>query len=107
MTTSKVKRLTVSKLDGSFGPDRNKRVVLTFIPGDGDKVPDVLTLRPLRTRRAETIAVLDVYRYAMRCRVNLAILDKARSTKAAKSLKREARRIKATERRLFSNGSTQ
>lgn len=107
MTTSKVKRITLGKLDGSFGPDKNKRIVLTFIPGDGDKVPDLLTLRPLRTQRSETIAVLDIYRYAMRCRVNLAVLDKARKSKAAQALKREARQIKATEKRLFSTSGQQ
>lgn len=105
MTTSRVTRLTAGALDGQFGPDRNKRVVLTFIPGDGDKVADVLTLRPIRTRRAETIAVLDVYRYALRCRVNLSVLEKARSRKKSLALKREARQIKAQERRLFANGS--
>lgn len=100
MTSSQVRRATVGTLPARFGPDRDKRLVLTYTPGDGDKVPDMLTLRPLRTKRSESIAVLDVYAYAMRCRVNLAVLEKVRGRKAAKQLKREARAIRAAEKRL-------
>lgn len=105
MTSSRVRRATVGTLDGSFGsPLRNRRIVVSFEPGDGDKIKDFLVLRPMRTRQSERISVIDAYRFAMRCRVNLAVLEKARTTKAAKALKRESRRIKAYERKLFSNG---
>ena len=100
MTTSKVKRLTRGSLDGSFGPDRNKRLVLTYIPGDGDKVADLLELKPIRTRRPERIAVLDVYRYALRCRVNLELLTKARAAKERKAARLASERIKRAEKRL-------
>lgn len=85
-----VSRLTATHLDGSFGPDRNKRIVVSIIPGDGKSIPDLLELRPERTRRAERITVADVYRYAMRCRVNLTVLEKAR----ARKIKRQEQRVK-------------
>ena len=104
MTTSPVKRVTRGALDRSFGPDRGRRVIVSFIPGDGDKVADVLELRPLRTRRAERIAVIDVYRYALRSRVNLEVLSRAREKKAARAAKLAAARVERAERRLFGKG---
>lgn len=104
MTTSRVKRVTVGELDGTFCADAGRRVVLTFTPGDGRGIPDMLELRPLRTKRAERIAVIDVYRYALKCRVNRDVLERARGTKAAKARRAELQRIKRTEKRLFTNG---
>jgi len=101
MTTSKVKRVTAGALDGSFGPDRNRRVVVTFIPGDGKSIPDIFELRPLRTRRAERIAVIDVYRFAMRSRVNLEVLARARAIKERKAVRLARARQERAERRLF------
>jgi hypothetical protein len=101
MITSKVRRLTLGALDGSFGPDRDKRLVVAFVPGDGDKIPDMLEIRPIRTRRTERIAVVDVYRYAIRCRVNLGVLAKARAKKEAKAQRLANERIARREKRLF------
>ena len=103
MTTSKVKRLTLGTLDGSFGPDRGKRIVVSFVPGDGRGIPDTLTLRPLRTRRAEIVAVVDVYRFAMRCRVNMTVLEKAREKKAKRAIRLAQQRQERAEKRLFAN----
>jgi hypothetical protein len=105
MTTSKVKRVTAGALDGSFGPDSDRRIVLTFIPGDGkpNGIKDVLQLRPLRTRRAETIAVIDVYRFALRSRVNQEVLAKAREKKERKQIRLARARQERAEKRLFSN----
>lgn len=105
MTTSPVKRVTRGTLDGTFCADRGKRLVVSFIPGDGDKIPDLLELRPLRTRRAERIAVIDAYRYALRCRINRDLLERARNRKAAKQARRERLAIKRAEARLFEKGS--
>lgn len=80
-----VRRVTNTALDGSFGPDRNKRIVITIIPGNGQGTGDRLELRPERTRRAEAITVADCYRYALRCRVNSEVLAKARERKAKKA----------------------
>jgi hypothetical protein len=58
-----VYRVTVGALDGSFGPDRGRRLVAGFAPGD------LIEIRPQGTRRTERVSLLDVYRYAVRCRI--------------------------------------
>lgn len=95
MTTLKkpVRRVTQTALDGSYGCDRNRRIVITLIPGTGI-IPDLMELRPEKTRRSEQIAVMDVYRYAMTCRVNRTRLEKARERKKKIAAQREARRWK-------------
>lgn len=101
--TKPLKRVTRSKLDGSYGLDRNRRIVVSLIPGDGDQIHDLIELRPERTRRSERIAVVDVYRYAIRCRANLAFLEKARRAKERKAQRladlREKRALKKMTRR--------
>lgn len=79
-----VRRVSNVGLDGSFGSDRNRRIVITLIPGNGDDVPDLIELRPERTRRAETIAVMDVYRYAVRSRVFKEKMEKGKEKEAKK-----------------------
>lgn len=95
-----VSRVTNGSLDGSFGPDRNRRVVVTLTPGNGRDVPDLITLRPHGTRRGETAAVIDVYRFALRCRVSRALLEKARNRKSKLAEKRAQRRLDARETRF-------
>jgi len=94
--TKPVHRLSLSTLDGTFGSDRNKRVVITLIPGN----PDVFELRPERTRRPEQIAVIDVYRFALRSRVNREVLERARQRKERKAERLAALRIARAEKRL-------
>lgn len=101
MTTSKVKRVTAGHLPRAYGTDHGRRLVVTFIPGDGDKIADLLEIRPHRTRRPERIAVLDVYRYALMCRVNAAQLERARQAKARKAQRLAQARQARAERRLF------
>lgn len=102
MTTLRkpVSRVTNTPLDGSFGRDRNRRVVVKIIPGNGHNVPDLIELRPQGTRRPETVAIVDVYAFAMRRRVNSECLTKARERKARKQVQREQRSIERAERRL-------
>lgn len=95
-----VSRRINGALDGSFGPDSDKRIVVTLLPGDGAKIHDLLELRPERTRRAERIAVIDVYRYAIRCRVNRELLERARNRKAKHAAELAARRLASAEKRL-------
>lgn len=95
-----VVRKTATVLDGCFGPDRGKAIVVRLIPGDGKEIPDLLELRPERTRRAEAITVADVYRFAMRCRINRELLERARAKKESKARQRESRRLDAAARRL-------
>lgn len=90
MTTLKkpVKRVTNVPLGGFFGPDRHRRIVVTLIPGNGKDVPDLIEMRPEGTRRPEKLAVIDVYRMAIRSRVNAGVLEKARAKKAKKDERR-------------------
>ena len=103
MTKSKVTRVTSGTLDRSFGLDREKPIVLRFVPGDGGSIPDILELKPLRARshRCERIAVIDVYRYALRCRVNREVLEKAREKKAKKAERLARQRQERAEKKLF------
>ena len=101
MVSSKVVRVTRGELDGTFASDRGRRVIVAFVPGDGAGIPDTLTLRPHGTRRAETIAVVDVYRYALRCRVNRTVLEKAREKKSRKAARLASLRVARAERKLF------
>lgn len=100
---TRVTRRTNTALDGAFGPDRDKRIVVSLLPGDGKGIPDVIELRPERTRRVERLAVVDIYRYAMRCRVNSEVLAKARARKEKMALRREAESIRRAEKRLTRN----
>jgi len=93
--TKPVRRLSQLRLDGSFGPDRDKRTAITIHP-DGR-----LELRPERTRRAETLHLLDAYRFAVRCRVNGVILEKARKKKDNKAKRLAALRQERAEKRMF------
>jgi hypothetical protein len=101
MTGSKVVRVTAGDLDGTFGPDRGRRMVVAFLPGDGKGIPDIISLRPLRTRRAEQVAVVDVYRWALKCRVNRELLEKARDRKSRKAERLARQRQERAEKKLF------
>lgn len=88
-----VTRLSIGSLDGSFGRDRNRRLVATLDAGD------ILTLRPMGTRRAESVALMDIYRFAIRSRVNKELLEKARERKArAESARRDRELARAIHR---------
>jgi hypothetical protein len=106
MVSSPVKHVSIVPLDGSFGPDRERRIVVAFVPGkksarEEADVPDTLELRPLGTRRIERLAVIDVYRYALRCRVGRALLEKARIAKSRRALRLAAQRLERAEKRLI------
>ncbi len=66
----------------TFGPDRGKRLVVTITPNPSG---DLLTLRPEKTQRTETVALSDVYRWAIQCRVNAVTMAKLREKKAKKA----------------------
>lgn len=100
MVSSPVKRVSVAPLDGSFDQDRGRRIVVAFIPGR-EGIADRLELRPLGTRRAESLAVVDVYRYALRCRVGRDLLERARERKARKAQRLAAARQARAEKRLL------
>ncbi len=66
----------------TFGPDRGKRLVVTITPNPSG---DLLSLRPEKTQRTETVALSDVYRWAIQCRVNAVSMAKLREKKAKKA----------------------
>lgn len=93
-----VSRLSQSALNGCFGADRGRRIVVTLIPGT-DTVADLISLRPHGTRRAETVTLQDAYSWALRCRVSKAQRDKALAkAQAAKARKDAAARERALAR---------
>jgi hypothetical protein len=98
--TRPISRKTAMVLDGCFGPDRGKAIIVRLIPGDGKGIADLIELRPERTRRAERITVSDVYRFALRCRINRELLEKARARKERIAQLRAQRQLDAAERRL-------
>lgn len=95
-----IHRVTTTALDGSFGPDRDRPIVVTLVPGNGAGTPDTLELRPHGTRRPERIALIDVYRFAIRARVNRKGLEKARLRKERLGAQRERGRIARADAKL-------
>jgi hypothetical protein len=95
-----VTRATLGTLGYSFGPDRNRRIIVTLTPGNGNDVEDLIVLRPQRTKRAEALPIEAVYRYAIQCRVNRTHLEKARAKKEKKKLQRERARIARVDKAL-------
>jgi len=83
-----VRRKTRGALDGNYGCDRGRRLITTLLVGD------IISIRPEGTRREETISLMDVYQFAIRCRVNRFNLEKARARKQTLQIKREAAELK-------------
>lgn len=59
--TKSTTRVTVGELDGNFGPDRGRKLIVELAPGD------VINLRPKGTRQRVSVRIADVYRYALKC----------------------------------------
>ena len=97
-----VRRVTNTELDSSFGPDRHRRIVVALVPGNGRDTEDSLMLKPFGTRRWERGNVADVYRWLIRSRANVTVLEKARAKKAKKQIRLAAQRQMRAEKRLFS-----
>lgn len=86
---------TTATLDGTFGPDRNRKLIVT-LHRDGR-----MEIKPERRRQSESVHFVDVYRFAMRCRVGRTQLEKARERKAKKAERLARQRQERAERRLF------
>jgi hypothetical protein len=86
---------TVGTLGRNYGPDRDRRLVVSLDAGD------VVSVRPERTARALTITAQDLYAYLLRCQANRAVLEKARTSKARKAQRLASLRQKRAERRLI------
>jgi hypothetical protein len=98
--TKPVARETANELDGSFLIDSGKNLIVTLLPGNGRDVKDMIMLKPKGTRRPEVIVLQDAYRYAIRCRVNREVLEKARVAKTKRAERLARQRLDSAERRL-------
>lgn len=103
MTTLKkaVRRVSNSTLSASHGRDKNKRIVITLIPGNGGDVPDMIRLKPerLKDSSSRSIVVEDLWSYMIRCEVNQKKMATIREKKAKKEEKLKQRRWKAELRK--------
>lgn len=93
-----LKRVTNEKLGSGHGSDGRRRIVVTLLPGNGDDVPDMIELRPERTRRGKLVAIRDVYTYILKCEANKATIDRMNKAKAKKAAARELRRFRRSIR---------
>jgi hypothetical protein len=85
-----ITRVAQTELDGHYGADRGRRIVVTLIPAaNGD---DMVELRPQGTRRPKRAKLIDIYSYLLRCEVNVSKMEKLRARKEAKRLAAEKRR---------------
>lgn len=91
-----VTRLTLGTLGGCHGKDKHRRLAVTL--GYGDTV----TIRPHGTRRSETVAIIDIYSWAIRCRANKLTMERLRERKAKKAERAQA----ARSRRIIRGGLT-
>jgi hypothetical protein len=89
-----VRRKTRGSLGHGHGPDTGRQLVVSLEAGD------VITIRPLGTQRTETVSIHDIYHWSIRSRCQRAVLEKARSKKAALKIKREAAELKARIRKI-------
>lgn len=94
MAAQEVSRVTRETLDGSFGPDRGRKLVVSLKSGD------ILTLRPLKTRQVVSAPLDEIYRWMLQRKANTEHLRKARETKARKAALRVRRQLDAAERRV-------
>lgn len=97
---SEVFRVTRGVLNGSFGRDRNRKLVVGLVAGD------LLSLRPQGTRQEVTVALADIYAWVLRSRSQRQQLEKARERKAKLDAQRAERRARAEARRKVNARST-
>lgn len=99
ITEKPFRRVTPEALPAIFGKDKDKSLVveLRFIDGKS-----FLGLRPLGARnRTELISCFDVFTYALKCRANRELLEKARTAKERKAVRLATQRQARAEKRLF------
>lgn len=94
-----VRRVTNSRLSHAHGRDRNRRIIVTLIPGNGDSVPDLIQLKLARLRKTRAIALEDLWVYLIKCEVNQKKMAKLRERKAKIQQKQQQRRWKAELRK--------
>ena len=91
---SEVRRVTRNGLNGHFGLDRDKRLVVSLRDGD------IIAIRPERTQREVTVTVHDLYETLLRWQANRVNLEKARERKVKKQGQRERAAIARADARI-------
>jgi hypothetical protein len=91
---AQVWRVTREVLDGSFGRDRGRKLVVGFI------APDLLVLYPKGTRQKVTFPIDEIYRTALYRKANIAHMQDMRDRKSKRQEQRARRRLDAQERRF-------
>jgi hypothetical protein len=91
---AEVWRVTREVLDGSFGRDRGRKLVVGFI------APDLLVLYPKGTRQKVTFPIDEIYRTALYRKANIAHMQDMRDRKSKRQEQRARRRLDAQERRF-------
>jgi len=94
IVSNEVVRVTRDTLGGSFGPDRNRKLVVKLAAGD------VLVLWPQGTRQKVSIEISQVYRQALQHKAQVALLEKARKRKAQKAEQRASRKVAYYDKKL-------
>lgn len=91
---AEVWRQTRNELDGTFGCDRGRKLVVGLI------APDLLVLHPKGTRQKVTIPLSEVYRIALVRRANVLHMADLRERKIKKQQQRERRSLANRDRRF-------
>lgn len=94
ITNAEVWRCTRGELDGSFGRDRGRKLVVGLL------TPDLLVLYPKGTRQKVTLPIDEVYRIALVRKANISHMAEMRERKVKRQAQRERRRLDAAERRI-------
>ena len=89
-----VTRITRNELDGTFGRDRGRKLVVSL------QSIDRLCLRPMGTRQVVDAPLAEIYRWMLMRRATRHQLEKARERKAVKQQQRARRSLDRAEQRL-------
>lgn len=93
---SVVRRITRFGLPGSFGKEKHRKVIGSFLDGD------IIAVRPqgLSKKRELTVTAQDLYGILLRRKASVELMKKAGEAKQKKAERKISARIAATDRRL-------
>lgn len=94
LVDSPARAVTREVLGSKFGPDSERRLIVSLEAGD------LLSLRPLGTRRAYHITARDLFWHVLRCEAAAMNLAKAREAKERKAARLAAARQARAEKKL-------
>ena len=92
--SAEVWRVTRNELDGSFGRDRGRKLVVGFV------APDLVVLYPKGTRQRIALPLDEIYRIALVRKANIIRMAELRVRKVRKQQQRANRRNAVQERRF-------